>query len=135
MRGSVSIALALSVPTVLGNEREDIISTVFGVVLFTLLVQGLTTKPLLKRLNLLGDQPLRQEYMQLVAHESALQRVLKYLDEVDDERPGLDMEFCRYQEALIKGELSNISEKIGKLQKRASQLTNICQRTIAGMNY
>ncbi len=116
LRGSVSIALALSVPTILGNEREDIISTVFGVVLFTLLVQGLTTKPLLKRLNLLGDQPLRQEYMQLVARENALQRVLKYLDEVDNERPGLDMEFCRYQEALIKGELSNISEKIGKLQ-------------------
>ncbi|MEO1433076.1 MAG: sodium:proton antiporter [Cyanobacteria bacterium J06633_8] len=116
LRGSVSIALALSVPTILGNEREDLISTVFGVVLFTLLVQGLTTKPLLKKLDLLGDQPLRQEYMKLVARESALRRVLIYLDEVDDERPGLDLEFCRYQEALIKGELNNIKETIDKMQ-------------------
>ncbi len=60
LRGSVSIALALSVPTIL-LEREGIIATVFGVVLFTLLVQGLTTKPLLQKLNLLGDQPLRQQ--------------------------------------------------------------------------
>ncbi|MEL7242530.1 MAG: Na+/H+ antiporter [Cyanobacteria bacterium J06643_5] len=116
LRGSVSIALALSVPTILGNEREDLISTVFGVVLFTLLVQGLTTKPLLKKLDLLGDQPLRQEYMKLVARESALRRVLTYLDEVDDERPGLDLEFCRYQEALIKGELKNIKDRIDKMQ-------------------
>ena len=116
LRGSVSIALALSVPTILGDQREDIISTVFGVVLFTLLVQGLTTKPLLQKLNLLGDQSLRQEYMQLVARENALRRALKYLEEVDDERPRVDSEFCRYQEALIKGELKNIEEKIDILQ-------------------
>ncbi|MEM9927831.1 MAG: Na+/H+ antiporter, partial [Cyanobacteria bacterium P01_D01_bin.50] len=116
LRGSVSIALALSVPTILGDQREDIISTVFGVVLFTLLVQGLTTKPLLQKLNLLGDQSLRQEYMQLVAHENALRRALKYLDEVDDERPRVDSEFCRLQESLIKGKLNNIEEKIDVLQ-------------------
>jgi CPA1 family monovalent cation:H+ antiporter len=57
--GSVSIALALSVPAILPN-REEIIATVFGVVLFTLLVQGLTIKPLLERLNLLGNQSLKQ---------------------------------------------------------------------------
>jgi CPA1 family monovalent cation:H+ antiporter len=42
LRGSVSVALALSVPTVLA-EREEIIAIVFGVMLFTLLGQGLTT--------------------------------------------------------------------------------------------
>ncbi|MEB3147733.1 MAG: Na+/H+ antiporter, partial [Sphaerospermopsis sp.] len=122
LRGSVSIALALSVPTILG-EREELIATVFGVVLFTLLAQGLTTKPLLARLNLLGDQPLRQEYLELVARQSALQRVLQYLDQVD-ERPGLEPEFCRYQEALIKGELKQIEEKIDKLQDEYPNLRN-----------
>ncbi|BAY84288.1 Na+/H+-exchanging protein [Calothrix parasitica NIES-267] len=130
LRGSVSIALALSVPTVLGNEREDLISTVFGVVLFTLLVQGLTTKPLLKKLNLLGDQPLKQEYMKLVAHENALRRVLTYLEEVDDERPRVDPEFCRYQEALIKGELKNIEEKIDTLQDEYPNLTEFARQQL-----
>lgn len=54
MRGSVSIALALSVPEVF-PEREKIIGIVFGVVLFTLLVQGLTTKALLEKLGLLSN--------------------------------------------------------------------------------
>ncbi|MGF1673919.1 MAG: Na+/H+ antiporter [Rivularia sp. (in: cyanobacteria)] len=130
LRGSVAIALSLSVPTILGSEREDLISTVFGVVLFTLLVQGLTVKPLLQKLNLLGDQPLRQEYMQLVARENALRRVLKYLDEVDDERPGLDLEFCRYQEALIKGELSNIKDKIEQLQKEHPSLKSFASEQL-----
>jgi CPA1 family monovalent cation:H+ antiporter len=130
LRGSVSIALALSVPTILGNEREDLISTVFGVVLFTLLVQGLTTKPLLKKLNLLGDQPLRQEYLKLVAHESALKRALKYLEEVDDERPRVDSEFCRYQEALIKGELKNIEEKIDILQDEYPNLREFARQQL-----
>ncbi|MGA7934921.1 MAG: sodium:proton antiporter, partial [Kovacikia sp.] len=50
LRGSVSIALALSIPATL-PEREGIIATVFGAVLFTLLMQGLTIPPLLKGLN------------------------------------------------------------------------------------
>jgi CPA1 family monovalent cation:H+ antiporter len=114
LRGSVSIALALSVPNIL-TEREDLINTVFGVVLFTLLVQGLTTKPLLEKLKLLGDQPLRQEYLELVARQTALKRVLTYLGQVE-KRPGLDPEFYRYQEALIKGELKRLEEQIDKLQ-------------------
>ncbi len=120
LRGSVSIALALSVPNLL-SEREDLIDTVFGVVLFTLLVQGLTIKPLLKQLKLLGDQPLRQEYLELVARQSALNRVLNYLQQID-KRPGLEPEFYRYQEALIKGELLRLDEQIDKLQNEYPNL-------------
>ncbi|MFN7566294.1 MAG: cation:proton antiporter, partial [Microcystis sp.] len=50
LRGSVSIALALSVPVIFPN-RQDIIDIVFGVVLFTLLVQGLTIQTFLSRLD------------------------------------------------------------------------------------
>lgn len=47
LRGSVSIALALSIPTtVMGYE--EIMANVFETVLFTLLLHGLTTQPLLK---------------------------------------------------------------------------------------
>lgn len=52
IRGAVSIALALSLPSHLPH-RDAIVATVFGVVLFTLLVQGLTIKPMLAKLGLL----------------------------------------------------------------------------------
>ncbi|WP_315788406.1 Na+/H+ antiporter [Fischerella sp. JS2] len=120
LRGSVSIALALSVPSIL-SEREDLINTVFGVVLFTLLVQGLTTKPLLEKLKLLGDQPLRQQYLESIARQTALKRVLKYLGQVE-ERPGLEPEFYRYQETLIKGELERLEEQIDKLHNEYPNL-------------
>lgn len=114
LRGSVSIALALSVPVLL-PERQDIVATVFGVVLFTLLAQGLTVQPLLSKLKLLGDRPIRQSYLELEARQAALTRVLQYLAEVKD-RPGIEPEFHRYQQSLVQGELQRLSERMDKLQ-------------------
>ncbi|WP_338017028.1 Na+/H+ antiporter [Myxacorys almedinensis] len=122
LRGSVSIALALSVPILL-PQRQDITATVFGVVLFTLLVQGLTTQSLLKHLNLLGTQPQRQQYLELIARQTALSRVLTHLSQVD-RRPGIEPEFYRYQETLVKGELSHLQAEIDKLQDEYPNLIN-----------
>ncbi|MHB1414580.1 MAG: Na+/H+ antiporter [Chloroflexota bacterium] len=47
LRGAVSLALALSLPLALGPDREVLQVMAFGVVLFTLLVQGTTIQPLL----------------------------------------------------------------------------------------
>lgn len=120
LRGSVSIALALSIPAIL-SEREEIVATVFGVVLFTLLVQGLTVKPLLEKLNLLGDQPLRQQYAEAIARLTALDRVLQHLQRVE-KRPGVEPEFYRYQEQLVKGELNRLQEEIERLQNEYPNL-------------
>jgi CPA1 family monovalent cation:H+ antiporter len=114
LRGSVSIALALSVPAIL-PDREEIIATVFGVVLFTLLVQGLTIQPLLEKLNLLGNQPLHQQYLETLARLAALKRVLQQLGRPED-RPAVELEFYRYQEVLIKGEIDRLKEEIDTLQ-------------------
>jgi CPA1 family monovalent cation:H+ antiporter len=113
LRGSVSIALALSMPVIL-PERQEIIATVFGVVLFTLLVQGLTIQPLLKVLNLLGNQPLRRQYAEAIARQTALQRVLQYLETIEN-RPGLDPEFYRYQTTQVEGELTSLQIEIDGL--------------------
>ena len=78
LRGSVSIALAIGLPAAIA-ERQEIISAAFGAVWFTLLIQGLTTKFWLERLDLLEDQSLKQEYLELVARRDALQQVTKYL--------------------------------------------------------
>jgi len=122
LRGSVSIALALSVPAIL-PDREEIIATVFGAVLFTLLFQGLTIQPLLEKLKLLGDQPLRQRYLELSARQSALNRVLQYLKQVE-QRPGIEPEFYQYQESLIQGELTRLDEEIDQLQDEYPNLRN-----------
>ena len=119
LRGSVSIALALSVPAVL-PERDKIIATVFGVVLFTLLFQGLTIEPLLQKLKLMGDRPLQQQYMEFVARSVALSRVLQHLQ--SDQRPDIDPEFYRYQEALIKGGIEDIQVEINQLQQEYPNL-------------
>ena len=120
LRGSVSIALALSLPTAL-KGREEIIATVFGVVLFTLLVQGLTTKTLLERLNLLGNEPLRQKYTEAIARRAALFRVLERLKQVD-KRPEIEPEFYRYQTALVKGQLDSLQAEINQLKREYPQM-------------
>ncbi|MGI8587566.1 MAG: Na+/H+ antiporter [Chloroflexia bacterium] len=54
LRGSLSLAMALSLPYTLGGIgsplRRRLLVMTFGVILFTLLVQGLTIKPLMARL-------------------------------------------------------------------------------------
>ncbi|GAB4523380.1 MAG: Na+/H+ antiporter [Pleurocapsa sp.] len=123
LRGSVSIAVALSVPVVL-TGRQEIIDTVFGVVLFTLLVQGLTTKYLLEQLDLIGDQPLRQEYSELLARRVALGRVVDYLAN-NDIMGEVDPEYYRYQQGLVKGELKSIEDKIDRMQKEHDNLRSL----------
>ncbi|WP_079480509.1 cation:proton antiporter [Halobacillus salinus] len=51
LRGSLSIALALSLPLEF-DGREEVLLLTFSVVLFSLLIQGLTIKPLVKKLGL-----------------------------------------------------------------------------------
>jgi CPA1 family monovalent cation:H+ antiporter len=123
LRGSVSVALALSVPETL-PEREDIIAIIFGVMLFTLLVQGLTTKPILQALGLLGDQPLRQEFIQKIARRVALSRVVEKLQEVKQSN-SVDAEYCDYQMALVEGQLEEIQEEMRVLQRDHPDLSEI----------
>ncbi len=51
LRGAVSLAAALSLPSGLA-DRDLLVTMTFGVVLFTLLAQGLTIGPLVRRLGL-----------------------------------------------------------------------------------
>ncbi|MGE0103396.1 MAG: Na+/H+ antiporter [Blastocatellales bacterium] len=51
LRGSLSIALVLSLPVNLPG-RQTLVALVFGTVIFSLLAQGLTIAPLLRRLGL-----------------------------------------------------------------------------------
>lgn len=53
LRGGISVALALSLPA--GAEREAILAMTYVVVIFSIVVQGLSIAPMLKRLGLAGQ--------------------------------------------------------------------------------
>lgn len=61
LRGSLSIALVLSLPVSLPG-RSTLVALVFGTVIFSLLVQGLTISPLLRRLGLGRSDNRLSEY-------------------------------------------------------------------------
>ncbi|KOP28329.1 sodium:proton antiporter [Hapalosiphon sp. MRB220] len=130
LRGSVSIALALSIPMIL-PQRNEVIATVFGAVLFTLLVQGLTTQPLLEKLQLLGSRSRQQEYLETIGRQVALQRTLEYLEK-SQKRPGIKPEFYQYQKALLSGEILSLQEKINMLIEEYPDLQEYTTEQLRG---
>ena len=61
-RGAIALALALTVPASLGEDRNTLLALTFGVVLFTILVQSLTIDGLLRRLKIIERSEARLEY-------------------------------------------------------------------------
>jgi len=82
MRGAISLAAALAVPTSV-EERPEILLLTFGVILVTLLGQGLTLAPLLRALALPGPNRWSPDEAQ-VRLETA-QAALDRLDELEEE--------------------------------------------------
>lgn len=124
LRGSVSIALALSVPVMI-TDRQEIIETVFGVVLFTLIIQGLTTKLLLQKLNLIGsDQAINQEYTELTARLVAFRRISDYLKQINILQE-YDEEYYNYQNTLVEGQIKNFEQQLIKLRQEHPNVRNI----------
>jgi uncharacterized protein YaaQ len=62
LRGGVALALALCLPEALGEGRETLAVMAFGVVFFTLVGQGLTIGPLVRRLGLTRRVEEQLEY-------------------------------------------------------------------------
>ncbi len=60
MRGSLSMVLALALPPI--PQREMLIAVTFGVVVLSILAQGLTMTPLLHRLGVVRRHEARQKY-------------------------------------------------------------------------
>ncbi len=61
LRGAVSLALALTLASSFDSQTTEILQVMtFGVVLFTLLVQGTTISRLIKRLGLAGETPVHR---------------------------------------------------------------------------
>lgn len=82
IKGSLSMALALSIPLTVTN-RTEIIALVFGAVLFSLVVQGLSLPWMVKRLKIarVSDtlQQAKQLQMQLIASKAAQEELSSLL--------------------------------------------------------
>jgi CPA1 family monovalent cation:H+ antiporter len=97
---------------------------VFGVVLFTLLVQGLSIQWLLNALNLIGDQPIRTEYSALIARQIALTKVSNYLQQTE-RFPDIDPELYHQKKALVASQLEEAKNQVEKLLQEHPQLKDV----------
>src|SRR5438552_5597151 len=91
MRGVVSLAAALALPTALSTgpplaSREALIIVTMTVIVFTLLGQGLTLPWLIRRLGLAGDRGLRVE--ETAARQRLLDAATRRLDQLHPVWPG-----------------------------------------------
>ena len=82
MRGAISLAAALAVPTAV-EDRPEILLLTFGVILITLLGQGLTLAPLLRALKLPRENRWTPD--EALARLEAAQAALDRLDELEEE--------------------------------------------------
>jgi len=80
LRGAISLALALSLPLALGEARNQLQVMTFGVVIFTLLVQGLTVGPLVRRLGISERSAVKEEYERRHARAVATQSAFEHLE-------------------------------------------------------
>ena len=89
LRGAITLALALSIPNIglVGEQRFLLQSMAFGVVLFTLLVQGITMDGLVKRLKLINRTPMQDEYERRHARFVAGRAAYEYIQRMS--RQGL----------------------------------------------
>jgi CPA1 family monovalent cation:H+ antiporter len=79
LRGAIGLALALSLPAALA-ERESLRIMTFGVVLFTLLIQGTSMSALVRRLGLIERDPGKLEYERRHGRLLALQAAREHIE-------------------------------------------------------
>ena len=109
MRGTVTLAAALSIPLLLPDGsafpgRDIVIFLAFGVIAVTLLVQGTTLEALIHRLGLREDEnrPKEERLARMTAVEAGLQalRSLEAAAATPDENAALGQVIAEYEQRL-----------------------------------
>ncbi|MCX4833104.1 Na+/H+ antiporter [Streptomyces sp. NBC_01016] len=91
MRGVASVALALAIPLTMDNgspfpERDEIVFLAFGVIMATLVLQGLSLPWLVRKLGVRSDDTAEREFERQLALRAAkaAKRRLKEIEEVEE---------------------------------------------------
>lgn len=137
-RGAISLALALGLPLALGSERELLQAMAFGVVLFTILVQGTSMSPLLRKLNVVknkedliefelrraqavaaraGFDRARQMYHQGLISRKTWEVISKVLEESATELSAQSAGWLELHPELASEELDNTWREILRVQR------------------
>lgn len=100
MRGVLTLAAALSLPSVIANghpfpERQAIIFFSYAVILVTLLGQGLSLPTLIRRLNVAEPEDVRK--MALAARAAVVHAGLERLQQIRDEDEDLEANRTGYE--------------------------------------
>jgi len=139
MRGAVGIALVLSLPWALA-EREAMIALVFGCVLFSVVIQGLTIRPLLNRLGLTRRSEKQREFEEAIAKVVAAEassetlerlrrehlistpiarKLQKRFDEWVEKRSAHLFQIVAEEPTLAEANVRILQQEIGHAQKQA----------------
>ena len=125
LRGAISVALALSLIANVDDLGETVVSALqvmtFGVVLFTLLVQGLTIERLIKRLGLSAKPEERIEQQRRQARIYAQRAGLDELDRLH-KRGVLFRDLYDAMADLYRSELARNSESLRDHLRRHPEL-------------
>jgi CPA1 family monovalent cation:H+ antiporter len=109
MRGTVTLAAALSIPLFLEDgsplpDRDIVIFLAFGVIAVTLLLQGTTLEPLIHRVGLREDEsrPKEERLARMTAVEAGLQvlRQIELTATTPDEHAALGHVIAEYEQRL-----------------------------------
>jgi CPA1 family monovalent cation:H+ antiporter len=122
LRGAICLALALSLPVTLGPERDLILTMTFGVVLFTLLIQGTTMQPLMHWLNIIPTSDHRIDYeierARLISMRSGMKRIM------DLYRQGLfSGSVVEIYKSKMEEQMTSLSDSLRKKQLAEPDIT------------
>jgi CPA1 family monovalent cation:H+ antiporter len=126
MRGIVSLAAALALPVAAGRGapfpfRDEVILLTFAVILSTLVLQGLSLTPLIRRLDLEEDDSLEVE--EAFAREEAARAALARLEKLDGAawpREDLDRLRALYTQRVQRASPLELGEGSASARSRAT---------------
>lgn len=121
IRGALSIVLALSLPRDLPH-RDQLVTMTVGVVLASILMQGLTMTPLLRRLGLVKTDPTARAYELARTELRTSSLALKEIDQMLERHTISSLDATRLRQPYQE-RLNNARQEIDALHSSESDLT------------
>ncbi len=117
LRGAIALALALSLPAEFGQDRQVLLVMAFGVVLFTLLGQGVSMEWLVRKLELIERSEDQVEYERRHARALAVRASYQHLERL-------------HRDGLVSSPTWNRISEV--LRPRVEALTGAVKEVLAG---